>query len=229
MVIRPCSFSVHSRRGGKIARQQLLGFDEGGGLIGFDSPRVVGSVAESQLAQGGLDHVRGIESHAKARQIHRLQRDGDGRLLIGVAGHGHVLGQPLLVGQEVDQRQRLVGFGFLGLRIDLGRRVRLVGLGIGGRRRLRPLEDLAVKMHRHRPGRIPGFHPGDEALGQLRRGDAFEAASERIDAGHVIFAGPARPRPTTQASALMMIQTVGKLRNGFRTLTSGTNRQGDEG
>ena len=113
------------------------------GLITFEAQQVVGAVALRQLAGIGLGRVRGIGREAEARQIHLGKMRGHRSLLIGILWDGHLLDQSLVTGDEVDQRQGLVGFGLLQLNGNFSFHV----LRFGTRRgRFSVFEDLAVQM-----------------------------------------------------------------------------------
>jgi len=56
----------------------------------------------AELAAIGFGEVRGIGGQTDPGQIHLGQMGGDGGLLVGIAGHGHLLDQALIGGLKVD-------------------------------------------------------------------------------------------------------------------------------
>ena len=122
---------------------------------------------------------------------------------------------------KVDQREGFLGFGFLqfhrgiegGRGLGQGRidgQTRRSGAGI--------FEDLAIEVqHRHGRWIQPG-HPGRIDLAQLAGRNLFQQAGESAFAGDVKLPARAGPWPAAQPASLARVETVGKLRDGVRSL-----------
>lgn len=119
-------------------------------MVGFEEQPELGPVVLAQLTTVGLGGMGRIGGDTDPGQVQVRQMGGDGRFLIGVAGHGHLVNEPLRWGDEVDQRQSLVGFGLLQFGRDFARLGRSrrgrCGRGASGSR-LGIFEHLAIQVY----------------------------------------------------------------------------------
>lgn len=84
-------------------------------------------------------------------------------------------------------------------------------------------------MHDPEDRAILGFHPTGQHVFEFFGIDLLEQATKGPFRGHVILLRTAPPRTAAPATALAVIEALGKLGDGMNSFATGHDRQGEQG